>query len=281
MFFKKVEMGGDPSRGSTKSLGSRCSQSKSWVFTVNSYTEKMVEQIAQVLGELSEKYTWAFQRENEGTPHLQGFIIGDKRFRPSELKLPFRWTLAHWEKMKGDFASNDNYCTDEDKRDIGPWAQWVWSSYRPKRKLKLIDPNYQWEKDILDIVAREPSERLIYWVWSEKGKMGKTAFCKYLVAKHGACVLHGKGADIRNGLAQWISDKNRHPDIVVYPIPRCFSLEYISYEGLENIKDMFFYSGKYEGGQVCGPPPHLFVFANTGPDESKMSSDRWVIINID
>ena len=60
-------------------------------------------------------------------------------------------------------------------------------------------------------------------------------------------------------------------------VPKCLESEgggYISYEALENIKDMYFYSGKYEGGCVNGNSPHIYIFANFPPDESKMTVDR-------
>lgn len=43
---------------------------------------------------------------------------------------------------------------------------------------------------------------------------------------------------------------------------------------------MLFYSGKYEGGMVCGPSPHLCIFANERPDLIKLSSDRWKVFEI-
>ena len=54
----------------------------------------------------------------------------------------------------------------------------------------------------------------------------------------------------------------------------------MSYEAFENLKDMIFYSGKYEGGMICGNCPHLFIFSNFHPDCEKMSVDRWNIKEI-
>ena len=48
----------------------------------------------------------------------------------------------------------------------------------------------------------------------------------------------------------------------------------MSIAALESIKDMFFYSGKYEGGMVCGPNPHVMVFANEPPEYGILSKDR-------
>ena len=70
------------------------------------------------------------------------------------------------------------------------------------------------------------------------------------------------------------------PELICVNIPRSYDTTYLSYEGLENIKDMLFYSGKYEGGMVVGNSPHLLVFANEAPDLSRLSADRWNIKNI-
>jgi len=40
---------------------------------------------------------------------------------------------------------------------------------------------------------------------------------------------------------------------------------------------MYFYSGKYEGGMICGNCPHVLIFANEPRDTSKLAHDRWVI----
>ena len=225
--------------------------------------------MVQVFEKMDMKYIIGKEVGESGTPHLQGFVESSKKFRWSEFGLP---KTIHWEKTKGTRQQNIDYCSKDGE---------TVTNIKIPRKLKLIDPTYEWEKKVLKEIADEPDDRTIHWLWSKEGGIGKTQFCKYLVAKHNACVLHGKGADIRHGLAQWISDKEgEYPDIVVYPIPRCFSTEYLSYEGLENIKDMFFYSGKYEGGQVNGPSPHLYVFANCEPDYHKMSGDRWKVEEI-
>jgi hypothetical protein len=226
--------------------------------------------MVQAFDKLGMEYIVGKEVGESGTPHLQGFVHHEKRFRWSELKLP---PQIHWEKALGSVPQNFEYC----KKD-GDYV----TNIKEPRQLKLIDPTFEWEKKILEEIKEEPDDRTIHWIWSHQGCMGKTSFCKYLVVKHNAAVLHGKGADIRHGLAEWIKlHDGAFPDVVVYPIPRSFNTEYLSYEGLENIKDMFFFSGKYEGGQVVGPSPHLYVFANVGPDYAKMSEDRWVVENID
>ena len=44
---------------------------------------------------------------------------------------------------------------------------------------------------------------------------------------------------------------------------------------------MFFYSPKYEGGMIDGPPPHVLVMSNDPPDLDKLSKDRWNVKCVD
>ena len=88
-------------------------------------------------------------------------------------------------------------------------------------------------------------------------------------------MLSGKAGDMKNGIVQY----GNIPKVVLINMPRS-SGGFISYSGIEQIKDMFFFSGKYEGGMICGKCPHVVIFANEPPDEGMMSMDRWVITAI-
>lgn len=131
----------------------------------------------------------------------------------------------------------------------------------------------------MDIFKEEPSERKIYWYWSLGGETGKTTFARYLHRKFGFIVLSGKAADMKNLIVDY-DEKNGHtPDGIVMNIPKSFNEDFISYGGIEEIKDMFFCSGKYKGGMIDGNPPHVIVFANCEPDCEKMNQ-RFIIKNI-
>lgn len=273
----------DLAENNTDSARKREPMGEKWYATVNNWSQDQWDQMDQIFDSCDDIECAVMGKEvgESGTPHLQCYMEFKRRIRPRESGI-FKalGTAIHWGdefgkpcKKKMPRAVGINYCSKDGD----------FKCYRCKkpRELKLIVPDRDWEVAILDKIKEEPDDRTIHWVWSKKGCMGKSCFSKYLVAKHNACVLHGKGDNVRHGLAQWITDKGEFPDIVVYPIPKCFSAQYLSYEGLEQIKDMFFYSGKYEGGQVCGPNPHVFVFANEPPDKSKMSADRWDIKRID
>lgn len=265
--------------GNTSTSPKQVSPSKGWVFTIHKttktgkvLTDDMISSISSKILELCDKGLMSHELGSEDeTPHIQGFLKFKTKKRPFEVfKSICDW--IRWEKQKGSDADQLKYISKENDP--------FFSLGYPK-PIKLIDPTYEWEQDILNILKTEPDDRTIYWYWSEEGNMGKTSFCKYLTIKHGAIALSGKAADMRNGVIDYVKTNGHTPELVLIPIPRSFNTDYLNYEGIENIKDMYFYSGKYEGGQVCGNPPHLFVFANEPPDCGKMSADRWKIVKID
>ena len=246
-----------------------------WCFTFNNYSEAEFCSVCSTIQATCRLGIVGKEVGESGTPHLQGYIELKKKSRPLSV---FTFTnKISWRKCKGTKEENITYCSKDDKN---PFLH----NCKIRQPLKLISPDmfYDWQKEIIEIIKKEPDNRKIYWYWSNEGGVGKTQFCKYLSATYGAMCLHGKGSDVRNGIVTMAGPQGLNtPELVLYPIPRSHNSDYISYESLENIKDMYFYSGKYEGGMINGNPPHLFVFANEPPNEFKMSNDRWVIKCID
>jgi len=262
----------------------RPSQSQYWCFTHNNYKIEDMEILEMTFKKMDCAYIFqeevgAPEEENSGTPHLQGYFeFRGRRGRWSELKLPFN---PHFEKRKGTRMQNIKYCS-KDYTHIGTPRHFS-PDLKPPRPIKVLAEHElrDWQKGVVSVIDSEPDDRTLHWIWSEAGNLGKTTFCKYLTMKHGAIPLAGKGADVRNGVVTHITQNGTTPELIVVPIPRSFSKQYLSYEALENCKDMYFYSGKYEGGAVCGNCPHVFVFANFPPDEEAMSTDRWRVWQID
>lgn len=203
-----------------------------------------------------------------GTPHLQGWIrLFKKNVARTYLTLP---KAIHWEVMNRNATEKQNtkYCTKQ-KTSVLSWG--IPMPYRVDMKL---DP---WMKELWSILESEPDFRSIYWIYEPTGCIGKTAFAKKVFLEfENVVIINGKGNDIRHCVSDHHKRQGKYPRIAVMDIPRV-NHEYISYEAVENIKNMFFYSGKFEGGACCGPNPHMMIYANERPDTSKMSSDRWKI----
>ena len=151
---------------------------------------------------------------------------------------------------------------------------------RPLKRLACEDNLYPWQEDIINIIKQEPDDRTIYWFYSEDGNRGKTTFCKYLTRKYEAICLSGKASDMKHGISEYKKQNGFCPELILSNISKSFDPNYLSYGGIEDCKDMYFHSGKYEGGMIDGNCPHLIVFSNFYPDTSKMMGDRWYIRKI-
>lgn len=267
---------GENNTGSPRST--REPSAHKWYLTLNNYTEEELDQMDQIFTLHPETILCGVIGKEVGekkeTPHLQCYIKFNRKLRPREsglfLKLGTRISWRHCKKNMPDVVGI-NYCTKE-----GDYT--LYRCVRP-RQMRVIQPDRPWQQSIVEIVGEEPDDRTIHWYWSKEGGVGKTAMCRYLIAKHGAIILGGKCGDIRNAILTCMQKIGTTPNLIVVNISRTQELR-LSYEGLENIKDMVFYSGKYEGGMVTGACPHLICFANFEPDEYSLSKDRWVITEI-
>lgn len=204
------------------------------------------------------------------TPHIQGYIEFKEKFRPKS-KFDDIAPLIRWFHADGSKMSNYNYCGKEEQ------VFFKWG--RQPRPLQILKTEQlrPWQAKLVEEVMVDPDDRKVIWLWSNSGGVGKTSMCKYLAYHHSAMILGGRASDVRNAIVQYEQRTGTTPDLVVCNIPRSFNSEFLSYEAFENIKDMCFYSGKYEGGQILGNPAHLIIFANEPPNQLKMSADRWDI----
>lgn len=261
----------DKSTLADKKQGYQCNY---WCFTLNNYLIEQIEQIEQILRHECRWYIFQEEMSESGTPHLQGTISLKVKQRLTALKKLN--DKIHWEPTKSVTASVA-YCSKEDTRNGNVY----YYGFEPPIKYKVeIEQLHDWQLKIEQMIKLDPDDRSIYWYWENKGGIGKTTFQKYLFTNYeDVVILSGKGSDMKNGIVQYQSKNKRLPKIILINVPRSCH-DYISYTGLEEVKDMMFFSGKYEGGMVCGKSPHLIVFANEEPDTSKMSSDRWKVIEI-
>ncbi|AKV62281.1 putative replication initiation protein [Fiddler Crab associated circular virus] len=250
-------------------------RSRKLVFTLNNYQKEDINLIISYFESSAQKWVFGEEVGESGTPHLQGYceFKNQKEWKQITDKcspLKRAWSTS----ARGSLDDNVKYTTKDGKIYYGGFKI-------EKCNYKVEIDLYDWQKEIMEILEQTPDDRTIHWVWEPKGGIGKTTFQKYIFTHMGGvCVLSGKGSDMKHGVVSYINDHGETPDIVLINIPRS-SAEFVSWSGIEEIKDMFFYSGKYEGGQVCGMSPHVLVFANTEPPEGVFSKDRVKTIELD
>lgn len=262
-----VPEGGNTITPSVKQI----SPAKRWCFTLNNPTEEERSSIVLKLEELSTLYIIGDEVGESGTPHLQGYVEFSKKIRPV---VPIGITGVHWEKVRGTRNDNITYCRKDGlivaEKGVPP---------APKAVV-LIDPTYVWERFLLGKLTLPIHDRHIYWFFStEEHGVGKTSFCKYLIVKHNAIVLGGSTHNQMNAIVEYAKEHNGClPELVV--VNHVKDQSKVNYRGLETIKDMMFYSGKYEGGMVCGNCCRLWVFANCEPEWFRLTGDRLQVYEI-
>lgn len=262
-----------PSPGGSSSTR-RPNPSKLWTGTMNiqsstfpiPLTDCLPELLRPLIGDPLKRAVMQLEKApTTGQLHWQFAVEATRRIRPFSLGLP---THIHWEKSKGTWEQNVAYCSKPQTR--------VWPTVHlpHQRSLSIIQNLRPWQNLLSNLLKEEPNDRTILWFWEETGNSGKSALTRYLVHHHRACILQGKGVDCLHGVMKYQELNSVFPDIIIYDVPRT-NVDFLSYTALESLKNGCFFSGKYEGGQVLMPHPHVVVFANQQPDFAKMSADRW------
>lgn len=258
-------------------------QAKKYFLTYHIKPDESFEQAfkrLEKLAEMCDKYIFGEEYGKKGkTPHIQGAFILKNKMRASTLQKHFFKNGVTLRKLK-NWGCALTYCQKEGNNIMTNQTLTVLNTLPCENWEKM----YDWQKG-LDLLVNQgvnvPNhDRAIYWYYSENGCTGKTTFARYLHRKYGFIALSGKAADMKHSIVEYQKTNSCTPHGIVVNIPRSVDPGYISYTGFEEIKDMFFFSGKYEGGMVDGNPPWLIIFANEMPDMTKMSEDRWCIRNV-
>jgi len=271
---------------------SQCSPALNWVFTWNNY-EKCDSDWYNTLISIDSSVvpTLVFQEEigENGTPHIQGAFSFKNKNRPFSLGLPkevhFELGLCHVAKNKSQRvtklllkAAREYACKESTRKPNGIVYK---RGFVSDEKYKVyIENKYEWQEEIVARISENPDKRTVLWIWGN-GNVGKTHFQKYLFTNgENVIILEGKTSDCKNAIVDYVAKNKKYPRTILINVTRD---EYkgVSYSCLEKVKDMLFYSGKYEGGMICGPNPHVIVFANNPPNLEKLSGDRWWIRKID
>jgi len=135
----------------------------------------------------------------------------------------------------------------------------------------------QWQQELWDYLDQDPDDRQIVFVVDEEGGKGKSWFARYLYSKkpdYTQLLSVGK----RDDLAHAITASKR---FFVFNVPRG-GMEFLQYTILEQLKDRVIFSPKYNSAtKILNHVPHVIVMCNEKPDLSKMTNDRYKIIDLD
>ena len=138
-----------------------------------------------------------------------------------------------------------------------------------------------WQEKLLKEL--KPTDRQIIWVVGERGAEGKSFFQQYLVKTIGSFKVFHTRMDTRPEAILHALSKRQIEliDIFIFNVPRSFVIEDTPYNLLEDIKDGYSLSTKYNSKKLKFNTPNIvLVFSNYRPSLNKMSRDRWNIFTI-
>lgn len=288
---------------------------KNWCFTLNNYTDAHVAQL-ESLGPRVNYLIYGKEVSATGTPHLQGFVQLQDRKRLNFVKQLIGGN-PHCEKARNVPASVI-YCKKEgDYTEIGSlgagagsrgdldsfkdavkggllslkeirethsevYAKYVRycleyvQDHSPQRELSM-HPLRPWQEELNTQLNNEPDDRTITFVVDSTGNAGKTWFAHYYKESHDEgkvqVIQPGRKADMAYCLQNTIR-------VLFIDAPRSKQGEYLQYDFIEDVKNGYVFSTKYESREKQLAKCHVVVLMNEQPDMDKLSIDRYQIINL-
>jgi len=293
------------------------SRAKNWCFTLNNYNETDEARVSDLY--VGCVYV-VYGREvgENGTRHLQGFCSFSSRVYFSVVR---RWiggddNRAHIETARNILASVQYCKKDGDFVEIGELPSGTGSrSDFEKFKADVKDgmlsmkrireehsslyakharfcieyvhdntpvpvhetfPLRDWQQDLYSLLTHEVHDREIIFVVDVIGNTGKSWFCRYYCSLHenAQIVLPGRKADMCYALRTDIR-------VLFVDAPRSKQNEFLQYDFFEEVKNGLVFSSKYESRIKYLGKVHVVVLMNEQPDHTKLSRDRYKVINLE
>jgi hypothetical protein len=290
---------------------------KCWVVTINNYTDDDITTLRDLEEILEYAVIGKEEAPTTGTPHLQGFLKFTDRRRRTQVnkylnrRADIRQAIdpdaaIEYCKKGGNFFEIGTYqpaVAKKGKRtDLDLFKDDVKAGILDKvelrdrhSKIAAMYPRFfqdyirdnipkkdvtdhdlrEWQIKLKELLDGEINAREIVFIVDETGDTGKTWFAHWYATNHENCqvMIPGKKADMNYAL--------RPPLRVLFiDAPRSKQGEFLQYDFLEEVKNGYVFSTKYESNLLTFTPPHVVVLMNELPDMSKLSQDRYRIINI-
>ncbi len=117
-------------------------------------------------------------------------------------------------------------------------------------------------------------DRKVLFIVDVKGGGGKSTLCKYLIKEMGAWACQGGSArDLMYGY-------NTKATVACFDMARCNNADYWPWNFIENLKNGWYTSTKYQGRMRSFNPPKIIVFTNEDIPRNKLSVDRYDVLFI-
>lgn len=127
-----------------------------------------------------------------------------------------------------------------------------------------------WQETLCSKLQLPPDPREIDFIVDINGNQGKSWFARRYCDLHSNAqiIVPGKKAD----MAYVVNDKNK---VFFLDCPRSKQGDFIQYDFLEELKNGYVFSSKYESVIKAFAYPHVVVLMNEHPASDKLSADRY------
>jgi len=295
-------------------VAQRNSRASCWCFTLNNWTGPDVVRLSGLV-EAGHAVYVVFGREvgESGTPHLQGFVKFASRQRFTQAK-EFIGGNSHVEvaralqraveycKKDGDFEEFGVMEFPGKRNDLRDLMNTIDAGELSLARLRELHPDVvaryprfvneyisdkapareieahplrPWQQDLYHKLVLPPDDRKVTFIVDYTGNSGKTWFAHYYCGLHdnAQVLLPGRKTDMAMVLRVDIR-------CLFIDAPRSRQGELFQYDFLEEVKNGYVFSNKYESRMKRLPKVHVVVMMNEQPDMTKLSADRYDIVEV-
>jgi len=268
--------GDDDRSGSERNGARKGKQARRWCITLNNPTDQEKELFANVFEEnlnFVRYFVYQLEQGESGTPHFQGYVEFSRQARWKRVKKLFG-DRVHVESARGDFESNEKYCSKDDGRLEGPWRFGTPAKHKQGQRndllavKKMIDDGksmkHIWNEsfevcvkfhrgfDAYRLVRSEnrdfKTEVLVCYGPSGTGKS------HYAHTNHPGAYWKQRG--------NWFDNYNDHEVVVIDEF-----YGWLPFDTLLRLCDKYPMMVEIKGGQVNFRPKILIITSNQRPDE--------------
>lgn len=291
------------------------SRAKNWCFTLNNYTEEDVSRLSVAHDQVAYIVFGRETAPETGTPHLQGFVQFKRKLSLASSKriISQRANLS----VARNVPASIEYCKKDDqnyvevgsvgggtgsRNDLEQFKEAVKSGMQSLREVREAHsevyarhtrwcleymqdhapakdlPSHElrpWQAELKARLEGEADDRTIEFIVDTEGNQGKTWFAHWYAHQCDDCqvIQPGKKADMAYCLDSTIR-------VLILDAPRSKQGEFVQYDFLEDVKNGYVFSTKYESRVKQLGRCHVVVMMNESPDMTKLSLDRYKVTDL-
>lgn len=239
------------------------------------------QDLISILTPVAKKWCFQLEKGDSGYLHYQGRISLIKRRRKHEALQLFEEGEApnfFEPTVSKEHTKCAFYCLKKDTRQNGPWTDEDPDPPCITRQVMEINKLYPFQQTIVDD-AKVWNKRNINIVYCKDGNKGKTSLVQYCRA-----YKIGRPLPPVNDYKDLLRIVYCVPVSTMYLIdmPRSLNKDrlYQFFSAIETIKDGYAYDDRNRFREKTFNCPNIWIFSNTLPDLSMLSTDRWRLWNI-